>query len=132
MPFTKPGPEEEFRRIKCHYSQLSSTGCTRSFCQSGRMVHTDEQKVGEERTSEVVEAEAVDFLRQLRRDGIIQSDEALQQRTGAVLREIRRTSESKATAGIWNPTAQELEHGLRLSWKHARKCIMRSEYSHLK
>ncbi|RDA91142.1 hypothetical protein CP533_0431 [Ophiocordyceps camponoti-saundersi (nom. inval.)] len=132
MPFTKPAPEEEFRRIKCHYSQLSSTGCTRSFCQGGRMVHTDEQKVGDERTLEVVEAEAIDFLRQLRRDGIIKSDEALQKRSSAVLTEIRRTSVSAVAAGIWTPTAEELEHGLRLSWKHARKCIMRSEHSYLK
>ncbi|RCI11408.1 hypothetical protein L249_7145 [Ophiocordyceps polyrhachis-furcata BCC 54312] len=132
MPFSKPCPEEEFRRIKCHYAQLSSTGCTRSFCQGGRMVHTDEAKVGGERSSEVVEAEAIDFLRQLRRDGIIETDEALQKRSAAVLSQIRRTSVSAAAAGIWTPTADELEHGLRLSWKHARKCIMRSEHSYLK
>lgn len=105
------------------------------------MAHTDEPRLGEDRSFKDVEAEAVDFLHQLYRDGIIQSEEALGERISTVLDEVRRTSviprgsdetESGPLAGIWHQTAEELEHGLRLSWKHARKCIMRSEYSYLK
>ncbi|RCI09068.1 hypothetical protein L249_5101 [Ophiocordyceps polyrhachis-furcata BCC 54312] len=124
---TRPSPQDEFKRIQCRYPILSSTGCTRSFCQSGRMVHTDETRVGDDdRSLEMVEAEAVDFLRQVRRDGVVENDDVLASRISAAIDEIRRTS------GIWHQTPQELEHGLRLSWKHARKCIMRSEYSYLK
>ncbi|KAF4507907.1 hypothetical protein G6O67_004355 [Ophiocordyceps sinensis] len=137
----KPCPQEEFRRIQCHYPQLASTGCTRSFCQSGRMVHTDEPSLGDDRNFETVEAEAVDFLHQLHRDGIIKSDEALGERISTVLDEIRRNAvvlpgtgrkDAESLPGSWHQTVEELEHGLRLSWKHARKCIMRSEYSYLK
>ncbi|RDA93676.1 hypothetical protein CP533_4907 [Ophiocordyceps camponoti-saundersi (nom. inval.)] len=138
----RPSPQEEFKRIQCRYPLLSSTGCTRSFCQSGRMVHTDETRVGDDsRSLEIVEAEAVDFLHQLRRDGVIEDDDVLANRISAAIDEIRRTSvmalgtgeaKAKRLPGIWHQTSQELEHGLRLSWKHARKCIMRSEYSYLK
>ncbi|KJZ79534.1 hypothetical protein HIM_01003 [Hirsutella minnesotensis 3608] len=127
---SKPSPQEEFRRIQCHYPLLSSTGCTRSFCQSGRMVHTDEQRVGIERDIGTVETEAIDFLHQLFRDGIIESKQALQERILTAIDEIRGSSvfpgdtslkSSTAVQGTWHQTVQELEHGLRLSWKHARK-----------
>lgn len=141
-----PSPQEEFRRIEKHYPQLSSTGCTRSFCQSGRMVHTDEQRVGIDcQNSETVESEAVDFLQQLRRDGIIKSDTALAERVQSVLNELRSNvvqpphtnghgtkPPSEHTSGVWDQSTTELEHGVRLSWKHARKCIMRSEYNNLR
>ncbi|RDA86315.1 hypothetical protein CP532_5658 [Ophiocordyceps camponoti-leonardi (nom. inval.)] len=139
----RPSPQDEFKRIQCHYPILSSTACTRSFCQSGRMVHTDETRVGDDsRSLEMVEAEAVDFLHQVRRDGVIENDDVLSSRVSAAVEEIRRTSvmavesgEAKKACclpGIWHQNPEELEHGLRLSWKHARKCIMRSEYSYLK
>ncbi|PHH62456.1 hypothetical protein CDD81_7103 [Ophiocordyceps australis] len=136
----RPSPHDEFKRIKGHYPALSSTGCTRSFCQSGRMTHTDEPKVGEDRSIENVEAEAIDFLHQLRRDGVIESDAALEKRLTCVLNEIRRDAvervgqegERIVVPQPWHQTAEELEHGIRLSWKHARKCIMRSEYGYLK
>lgn len=88
------------------------------------MVHTDEPKLGGEQDFHTVEAEAVDFLHQLRRDGIIKSDEALETRVTAAIEEIRRTSvvvpgadgeEPKTLPGIWHHTPGELEHGLRLS-----------------
>ncbi|PHH80975.1 hypothetical protein CDD80_5185 [Ophiocordyceps camponoti-rufipedis] len=141
---SRPSPKEEFKRIQSRYPLLSSTGCTRSFCQSGRMTHTDETRVGDNsRSLETVEAEAVDFLRQAHRDGVIENDQVLASRISAALGEIRRTSvtvtfegregeTSRVVPGIWQQSRQELEHGLRLSWKHARKCIMRSEYSYLK
>lgn len=124
--FKKPTPKEEFERIHEYFPNLSSTGCTQSFCQSGRMVHTDEQKVGGERGCDHVEAEALDLLRQLRRDGVIDSDKGLQLREAVVRAEIRDSE------GYWEPTVAEVEHGLRLSWKHARKCVMRSEFMSLR
>lgn len=136
----KPSPQKKFKRIKCHYAQIASTGCTASFCQSGRMVHTDEPKVGENRSIETIEAEAVDFLHQLRRDDMIESGIALDERVTKALDEIRRSSivspdtdgHPVTVPGTWHQTAEKLEHGIRLSWKHARKCIMRSEYIYIK
>ena len=36
--------EPEFERIRNKHPVLASTGCTRDFCQSGRMIHTDEPR----------------------------------------------------------------------------------------
>lgn len=90
------------------------------------MVHTDEQKVGGERDSSHVETEAIGLLRQLHRDGVIKSDKQVAARETAVVQQIR------STGGYWEPTTEELEHGLRLAWKHARKCVMRSEFLSLR
>ena len=86
------------------------------------MVHTDEPRVGEERSHSDIEKEALGLLLQARRDGIIKSDDLLRMRQYMVMKEIRGGS------GYWDQTFDELEYGIRLSWKHARKCIMRSEY----
>lgn len=110
------------------------------------MVHTDEQRVGIDcQDNETVEAEAVDFLHQLRRDGIIKSDTSLAERVLTVLNELRSNvfrpphtngqgtePPSEPNSGVWHQSPPELEHGVRLSWKHARKCIMRSEYNSLR
>lgn len=34
----------ELERIRNKHTTLASTGCTRDFCQSGRMTHTDEPR----------------------------------------------------------------------------------------
>ena len=34
----------ELERIRSKHTILASTGCTRDFCQSGRMTHTDEPR----------------------------------------------------------------------------------------
>lgn len=137
----KVTPAEEFRRINEYYPLIASSGCSREFCQSGRMIHTDEERVGRNRPLEEIEREAVDFLMQLRRDSIIGSDSALHLRTGEVLAEIRRSSAAPNTPSHlnigpvpepWHQTFEELQHGLRLAWKHSRKCIMRSEFDSLR
>lgn len=108
------------------------------------MIHSAEPRVGLDRPLSVVREEAVDFLRQLRRDEVIESDAELQDRTIEVLEEIEAgsnvtTTKSKVTTtkeervgGRWCQTRVELEHGIRLAWKHSRRCIMRSQYEDLR
>lgn len=140
-PLPKPSANEEFDRIREHYRLLATTSCTTDFCQSGRMVHTTEPRVGVDKSVEETELEALDFLIQLRRDGIIASDEALQARLVQVKSEIRGSVQGvpstkgqppKMIGSPWDQTFEELEHGVRLAWKHSKRCIMRSEHLSLR
>lgn len=115
------------------------------------MIRSNEPRVGQDRSISSVQQEARDFLRQLRSDDVIKSDVELQSRTevvaleieqsskhvpvgGRLPNEIERTSFSDGgqdgllAGGPWKQTTAELEHGVRLAWKHSSKCIMRSEY----
>jgi hypothetical protein len=144
-------PHQEFTQITKTYTNLASTGCTAKFCQSGRMKHTDEERVGRNQPLEAVERDAVDFLYQLYRAGVIDSEEALNNRIKEVLEEIKSKATvarytslggagaeltQHATVGLvggnWTQSSKELQFGIRAAWKHARKCIMRSEYRDLK
>jgi hypothetical protein len=139
----------EFSEIRKQHTILSSTGCTTNFCQSGRMTHIDEDRVGRNQSYQQVRDEAIDFLQQMHREGIFPSTEALHSRVQEVLEEIQRNSkegklvqicspEAEPTTtnglvgGTWTQTFEELEFGIRAAWKHARRCIMRSEYNNLK
>ncbi len=147
----KASPHQEFSAIRTQYPLLSSTGCTTNFCQSGRMTHTDEDRVGRNRPYEQVREEAVDFLRQMHLEGLFSSLDAFHVRVREVLEEIEKSSkpgrflepgsdgpEVAATlteglvGGTWTQTHEELEFGIRQAWKHARRCIMRSEYKTLR
>lgn len=141
----------EFSRIREAHPVLQSTGCTAGFCQGGRMIKTNEPRVGRDNVLSEVRTFAFDFLRQLRRDGILPSDEALRLRAQSVSLEIEESSTAvtereafrrkrcageedngKArVGGPWYQTFQELEHGVRLTWKNSPKCIMRSEHQGL-
>jgi hypothetical protein len=141
----------EFGQIQQVYPSLSSTGCTAKFCQSGRMKHTDEERVGRNQPLDVVLQDAADFLYQARQDGIFASNDALNSRAEEVFQEIRNNATharyasvdgagAEATqtmsiglvGGSWAQTHEELQFGIRQAWKHSRKCIMRSEYKGLK
>lgn len=174
--------EPELERIRSKHAVLASTGCTKDFCQSGRMVHTDEPRgtyilevwtpydcqrlgrktllehrfvspfldkvltsraftVGENRSFQVVEQEAVNFLRVLRDEGFYNSKDAFQKRLNQVRREIQAGSIKGVVredhsygilGGIWTQTYEELEFGIRRAWRNARKCIMRSHCEELK
>lgn len=147
----KPSSKQEFQRIKEHYPILASTGCSAAFCQSGRMIHTDEPRVGKDCPLHQIETEAVDFLRQMRRDSLFPSDTEYENRLKEVLKEINdrvqaTRLDTKATTtetvngeslnGLtsdgWTQTRRELEYGIRIAWKHSRKCIMRSQYEDLR
>ncbi|EME47190.1 hypothetical protein DOTSEDRAFT_77571 [Dothistroma septosporum NZE10] len=138
--------EAEFSCIRNSYPLLQGTGCTPQFCQAGRMIKTNEPRVGRDQPVTAVLEQATDFLRQLRNDGIIDSDETLRHRTSQVLNEILENSSDRTEVdgsdlssanvqarmgGQWDPTLAELEHGVRLAWKHSQRCIMRSEYKTL-
>ncbi|KAK1532085.1 nitric oxide synthase [Colletotrichum costaricense] len=142
--------EQEFANIRSQYPSLSSTGCTAKFCQSGRMTHMDEERVGRNQSYAQVREDALDFLQQMYKDSLIDTEQ-LHHRAHEVLQEIQKNStEGKFTTasecgseappaatvglvgGLWTQTFEELEFGLRTAWKHARKCIMRSEYSNLR
>ncbi|CAK42680.1 uncharacterized protein An15g07930, partial [Aspergillus niger] len=133
-------PFEEYERILEKNPILAPTGCTDQFCQAGRLIHSDEPKVGENRPLEVVQNEAVAFLWQLWQDGVYTEDCYLERRT-QVLEEIARSAkqtivweqESKRvdTTSIWTQSPEELRYGLRLAWRNSRKCIMRSRYQDL-
>ena len=142
---------DEYMKIDEYYPVRATTGCTSNFCQAGRAIHTDEPRIGVDKPFEVIVREAEDFLRQMRREGIIASDDEFESRREEVLRDISSGAEltsicenveengvattvrfSGLTGGSWYQTPEELQFGLRQSWKHARKCIMRSEYRSLR
>lgn len=131
----------EFRNIQDRYQALASTGCTAQFCQAGRMLHTDEPRVGENRELKVVEEDAKVFLQELHQENFFGSDEAFCERLRAVLKEIRagavngkirQHQKQGKIGGNWTQTAAELEFGLRRAWRNSRKCIMRSHCEELK
>ena len=115
------------------------------------MIHTDEPRVGKDRPLHEIKAEAADFLGQMRRDNVFSSNEVYQSRLKEVLEEINKNAEitpatrdpagmkltngklsSEVSSGNWNQTTQELQYGVRIAWKHSRKCIMRSQYKELR
>ncbi|OCK79887.1 hypothetical protein K432DRAFT_454237, partial [Lepidopterella palustris CBS 459.81] len=115
-------------------------GCTRDFCQAGRSIHTDEARVGENRTVDVVEQECVEFLNEMRQDGHFKTDEEFEDRMNSALDEIRSSCrqaivrgdrDEGTVGGNWMQTSKELEFGIRRAWRNARKCIMRSHCEEL-
>lgn len=44
----------EHQRIKEKHRTLASTGCSKDLCQAGRAIHTDEPRVGENRSLGIV------------------------------------------------------------------------------
>ena len=108
------------------------------------MIHTDEPRIGKDRPLNQIEAEAVGFLEQMKRDGGFQSE--YQDRVEEVLQEIqqnatRSRSLSKSTvcqltdnlsSHGWTHSTEELTYGVRAARKHSRKCIMRSQYESLR
>ena len=131
----------EFRSIQDRYQALASTGCTAQFCQAGRMLHTDEPRVGENRALKAVEEDAKVFLKELHQENFFGSDEAFCERlrtvlneirTGAVNGKIRQGQNQGKIGGNWTQTPAELEFGLRRAWRNSRKCIMRSHCEELK
>ncbi|PYH31484.1 nitric-oxide synthase [Aspergillus neoniger CBS 115656] len=133
-------PFDEFERILEKNPILAPTGCTEKFCQAGRLIHSAEPKVGENRPLEVVKNEAVAFLWQLWQEGIYTEDRYLERRA-QVLEEIARSTKTTIVwdqeckrvgkTSIWTQSAEELRYGLRLAWKNSRRCIMRSRYQGL-
>lgn len=97
--------------------------------------------MGENRSLQAVEQDAIDFLRVLHEEGFYDSEDAFQTRLDQVQGEIKagsvkgviREDHSYANiAGAWTQTHQELEFGIRRAWRNARKCIMRSHCEELK
>lgn len=136
-----PHATREFERIKENHATLASTGCTRDFCQGGRIIHTDEPRIGENRSIASVEHDAEGFLQELYKDGFFPSEEAFQDRVkralyeiraGAVEGIIRETKEHGLIGGNWVQTPAEIEFGIRRAWRNSRKCIMRSHCEELK
>ena len=132
---------DEFKKIAESKRILVSTGCSDKFCQAGRMFHTDEQRLGENRPLETVKEEASAFLLELWQDGIY-NDSQYEQRLRDVIQNIESTAvdenvyingkEVPGRTATWQQTSEELKHGVRLAWKNSRKCIMRSHYLELK
>lgn len=131
----------EHQRIKDNHRALASTGCTRDICQAGRAIHTDEPRVGENRSVESVCQDADDFLRDLYDEGFLPSERALEARLQAVHAEIhygasegvtREDNAETRLGGNWTQTYEELEFGIRRAWRNARKCIARNHAEELK
>lgn len=96
--------------------------------------------------------DAIDFLHQMHSAGMFSSELAFHERVDEVLREILKNSgegsfktmlhrssddavsksEIGLVGGLWTQTSDELLFGVRTAWKHARKCIMRSEHASLR
>ncbi|MCJ1359909.1 MAG: hypothetical protein MMC33_009912 [Icmadophila ericetorum] len=142
---SKPGqcpfPTAQFQRITKNHKVLAATGCTKDFCQAGRLIHTDEPRVGENRGIAETTKEAEEFLRELHREGFYGSEAAFQDRltdvldqikAGAVNGKLRKEQTCGDLGGNWAQTPQELEFGLRRAWRNSRKCIMRSHCEELR
>lgn len=136
-----PISSSEHAQIRASHATLASTGCTQDFCQAGRALHTDEPRIGENRTLLNVELEAQTFLQELHQEGFYANEKAFQLRVERALEEIRagavgglvRQDKSYAKiGGNWTQTTQELEFGVRRAWRNSRKCIMRSHCEELK
>lgn len=130
-------------RIRAAHRTLAPTGCTPTFCQSGRMTSINEPRVGRDRPIAELQQDAVDFLKECQDHGVITSDEELDERIKEALTEISNTAilstltdhDGKASEGLAGGTyhrrTNELEHGVRAAWRNSRRCIMRSEHEHL-
>lgn len=97
--------------------------------------------MGENRSLQEVEREAVEFLRVLREEGFYDTEDVFQNRLDQVRGEIetgtaggvgQEDPSSAKVGGTWTQTYQELEFGIRRAWRNARKCIMRSHCDELK
>jgi nitric oxide synthase oxygenase subunit len=130
----------ECKKILQSNMVLAPTGCTAEFCQAGRMIHSDEPRIGESRPLDIVKKEADAFLWQLWQEGVY-TESQYRQRYGEVHNSLEASaayetvwingSKMVARTAVWTQTSEELLHGLRLSWKNSRKCIMRSHYREL-
>lgn len=139
-------PELELQRIHDDHPNLVSTGCSKDFCQAGRLNHDDEPRVGKNRALQLVEQEAVDFLQTLHFEGFYEDDLAFQHRLHEVRQEIRdgatkinvqeedsnNANKCVEIGGNWTQTSSELEFGIRRAWRNSRKCIIRSHCEDLK
>ena len=139
-------PELELQRIHDDHPNLVSTGCSKDFCQAGRLIHDDEPRVGRNRSLHIVEQEAVDFLQTLHFEGFYEDDLEFQHRLQEVRQEIRdgaikdkvqeevsdNATKCITIGGNWTQTSSELEFGIRRAWRNSRKCIMRSHCEDLK
>ncbi|RAK98175.1 nitric-oxide synthase [Aspergillus ibericus CBS 121593] len=133
-------PLAEYEKILERNPILAPTGCTDKFCQAGRLVHTDEPKIGDNSPLEIVQNEASAFLWQLWQDGIYTEDHYTERRA-QVMADIDRSAKDKIVwnqgvkrvgkTSTWTQTFEELQYGLRLAWRNSRKCIMRSRYQEL-
>ena len=115
------------------------------WCQSSRSWYHEAltpkfPTVGENRSFEVVEREAVDFLQVLHEEGFFNDKDAFQNRLSQVRGEIKAGSVRRilqedhsyaSLGGTWTQTYRELEFGIRRAWRNARKCIMRSHCEEL-
>ncbi|KAI9704975.1 MAG: hypothetical protein M1836_006755 [Candelina mexicana] len=135
-PFQTP----EFHKVRENHTTLASTGCTKEFCQAGRAIHTDEPRIGENRSIRVVEQEAEGFLQELYNENFFKNKEEYEVRLKHVQADIRNNAvegliRQDKTHGLiggnWTQTPRELEFGLRRAWRNARKCIMRSHCEEL-
>jgi nitric oxide synthase oxygenase domain/subunit len=135
--------QREMERIRGAHRTLAPTGCTPDFCQSGRMTHINEPRVGRDRPLAEIQQEAVDFLRECRDHQVIESYLELDKRIREALVQISNTAivstitdrdgnlSQGLAGGTWYQHPAELEYGLRAAWRNARRCIMRSEHEHL-
>jgi nitric oxide synthase oxygenase domain/subunit len=146
--------EHEDRIIKS-FQIIHPTGCTPQFCQSGRLDRPLEPHVGENRPLSVIKSEAEAFLKEMYDEGLFENQKTFNRRLEKVMEEItagivetkvwadqqefvdgvanvkRVEVDGKSSRG-WIQTSNELEWGVRASWRNSRKCILRAHYHDLK
>lgn len=122
----------EMARIQQQCPFLTSNSCTPNFCQSGRMIHSNEPRIGENRSLLSVVKDALDFLHQLRQVQIRANSVWTNGADNENSKPPSNISREGFAVGFWEQTTEELEYGLRCAWKHARKWIMRSEHQNLR
>jgi nitric oxide synthase oxygenase domain/subunit len=110
------------------------------------MIRPLETKVGENHPIAEIKAEATAFLQEMQQEGHLSTSE-YETRLKEALSEIKRgAAEAKVyvdgqevrelvkgvTSSGYVQTTKEVEWGLKVAWRNARKCIMRARFEELK
>jgi len=104
---------------------LYGTGCQNNQCHAAMMDKFNSQKTDSARSKEQVLAEATEFLYEFYKDCHPSGLGGLQERLDAVKKSIK-------AKGYYFHTVDELTYGVKLCWRNASRCIMRSQWRNIK
>ncbi|KAH9147618.1 hypothetical protein AeRB84_008820 [Aphanomyces euteiches] len=111
-------------RLAAEQKTLDGVGCQENQCQAAMMDKTNQPTVDANRSPEQVWREAYEFLLEYYRDCHPDGLAGLAARAVEVQDTIMST-------GTYFQTREELEYGVRLSWRNASRCIMRIQWKNI-
>ncbi|CAK4315401.1 unnamed protein product, partial [Aphanomyces euteiches] len=111
-------------RLAAEQKTLYGVGCQENQCQAAMMDKTNQPTVDANRSPDQVWREAYEFLLEYYRDCHPDGLAGLAARAVEVQDTIMST-------GTYFQTREELEYGVRLSWRNASRCIMRIQWRNI-